>query len=622
MNKFLDNVLYKKYRELIVVVIDLGIVLFSYLAAIFLKLDFDLSKYVTYGYRNFLKYIVLVLIVYLISFLAFRVHKSLWSYIGIRETITIAASIAVSTFMLVAVIVFTATGLFLVSITIIAGLLSLLLMLNVRVTYRLIREYGSDKKVPQKNALIVGAGDGGYILLKEIERNKKHHVRIIGFVDDQRFKKVISGKNILGDTYELPKLIEKYKIDIVYIAIPSASKSELQRIVGLCQSSQVEIKIMQKSDSIIIDNDEQAEYPIKPVSINDLLGRGEVSLNTSEIQSYITNKTVLVTGAGGSIGSELCHQISKFKPKKLALLDIYENNLFYLEQEFFRNAMHGKISKDIEIVSYIASVRDKESISRIISNVQPDVVYHAAAHKHVPLMETSPLEAIKNNIFGTKNVIDACIENKVPRFILISTDKAVNPTSVMGATKRMAEMILQSKADNGVTHLAAVRFGNVLGSNGSVIPIFEKQISEGGPVTITHRDIERYFMTIPEAAQLVLQAGYYANKGEIFILDMGESVKILDLAEKMIRLSGYIPYEDIEIVEIGLRPGEKMYEELTLSEEKVYNTKNRSINVNEPIKISQKQIEEKLFALQKLIKENAPPETARETILKLIKTEK
>lgn len=619
MNKFLDNVIYRKYRELIVMALDLCIVLFSYLAAIFLKLDFDLSKYMTYGYRNFLKYIVLVLVVYLISFMSFRVHKSLWSYIGVRETITIAVSIAVSTFILTAIIIFTSTDLFLVSITIIAGLLCLLLMLNVRVTYRLMRNYALDKKAPQKNALIVGAGDGGYILLKEIERNPKHKARVIGFVDDQRFKKVIAGKNILGDTYELPRLVEKYKISIVFIAIPSASKNELQRIVGLCQSSNVEIKIMQKSDSLIIDNDQQPDYPIQPVTITDLLGRGEVSLNTNEIQSYLTGKTVLVTGAGGSIGSELCHQISKFKPKKLILLDIYENNLYYLEQEFFRNAMHGKISKEIEIISYVASIRDKESINQIIAQVQPDVVYHAAAHKHVPLMETSPLEAIKNNVFGTKNVIDVCIENKVPHFILISTDKAVNPTSVMGATKRMAEMILQSKADNGVTKLAAVRFGNVLGSNGSVIPIFEKQISEGGPVTITHRDIERYFMTIPEAAQLVLQAGYYANKGEIFVLDMGESVKILDLAEKMIRLSGYIPYEDIDIVEIGLRPGEKMYEELTLSEERVYMTKNKAINISEPIKVSATKIEEKLSTLQKLIEKNVSTQTAREVLLKIIK---
>ncbi len=619
MKQFMDTAAFKKNRELILMVMDLFIVLFSYLAAIFLKLDFDFTRYLAYGYRYFLKYLGFVLIVNLISFWAFRVHKSLWSYIGVREIITIALSIAASSLLLVAFIVLTSTDLFWVSITIIAGLLCLLIMLNVRVTYRLIRKYSADKNTPHKNALIVGAGDGGYILLKEIEHNAKYDARVIGFVDDQRFKKVISGKNILGDTYELPKIIDKYNIDVVFIAIPSAPKADLRRIVNLCQSSNVEIKIMQKSDNLIIDNDKQPFYPIQSVSITDLLGRGELSLNADEIKSYLMEKTVMVTGAGGSIGSELCHQIAKFKPKKLILLDIYENNLYYLEQEFLRDILHGKMSRDVQIKTYIASIRDKVSIDLIIKEEKPDVVYHAAAHKHVPLMETSPLEAIKNNVFGTKNVIDTCIENKVPYFILISTDKAVNPTSVMGATKRMAELILQSEASNGFTKLAAVRFGNVLGSNGSVIPIFEKQIAEGGPLTITHRDIVRYFMTIPEAAQLVLQAGYYAQSGEIFVLDMGEPVKILDLAEKMIRLSGYVPYDDIDIIEIGLRPGEKMYEELVLYEEKVYNTKNKSISVSEPIPIAKEIIRQKLSVLQQLIDENAPIDTVKETLLAIIK---
>lgn len=362
---------------------------------------------------------------------------------------------------------------------------------------------------------------------------------------------------------------------------------------------------------------------VADIKIEDLLGRGEIHLDQSEISSYLQDQVVVVTGAGGSIGSELCRQIVKFQPRKLVMIDINENSLYMLEQEFRRHIEHGQMSQNIEMKSLIASIRDKKAIDEIFSRYHPDVVYHAAAHKHVPLMETRPMEAIKNNVFGTNNVIHSCIEHRVKRFIMISTDKAVNPTNVMGATKRMTEMILQANGHNGVTKMAAVRFGNVLGSNGSVIPIFKAQIAEGGPVTLTSKEIIRYFMTIPEAAQLVLQAGYYADQGDIFVLDMGEPVKILDLAEKMIRLAGLKPYEDIEIKEIGLRPGEKMFEELRLDGEDTTRTKNDLIYKNAPMDISVEDIDARLSQLHNVIyKENVTPSEIKETILNLIISDK
>lgn len=477
--------------------------------------------------------------------------------------------------------------------------------------------------IPRKNALIIGAGDAGYILLKEMIQNDKFHVNVVGFIDDKRYNNMVSGYKVLGDTYDLPDIVSKYGVEEAFIAIPSADKTNIRRIYDICQTCKLETKIMKRGDTIVeddLDRDYDAKkYPVQDISIEDLLGRGEIHLDQAEIKSYLTGQVVVVTGAGGSIGSELCRQIVKFNPKELVMIDINENSLYMLEQEFNRNRVHGSLNPEIKILSLIASIRDFTAISDIFKDKEPSVVFHAAAHKHVPLMETRPMEAIKNNVFGTNNVIKACIKHKVSRFIMISTDKAVNPTNVMGATKRMTEMILQANGKNGVTKMAAVRFGNVLGSNGSVIPIFKQQIAEGGPVTITDKNIIRYFMTIPEAAQLVLQAGFYADKGEIFVLDMGEPVKILDLAEKMIRMSGYKPYDEIDIVEIGLRPGEKMYEELKLDGETRTRTKNDLIYKNQIMDITETQINEKLNVLSKLLNEKIENSEYKETILDLIK---
>lgn len=624
LDAFFANPIYKKCREGILCTIDLSIVLVSFFLAYFSKVDFNLYRLGTIDALSIAVALIVVLIVYTLSFLIFRIHKSLWKYIGLVEAFRIGLSVFCASLVLTLAVLFSSLNGFYISVIFIAGLLTILLMFNVRLVYRLLRKYASklNDEGPRENVIIVGAGDGGYILSKEIAQNDKMNVNVVGFADDKRVNKVINGQRVLGSTYDLPELVTKYQINTAYIAIPSATKAEIRRINDICQSLKLKTKIMKEADTLLEDEGTSVKHPIADISIEDLLGRGEIKLQQEEIGSYIGNRVIAVTGAGGSIGSELCRQIVRFKPKQLVMIDINENSLYMLEQEFNRNKVHDVMSKEIEILSLIVSIRDYAAMNQVFKQYQPEVVFHAAAHKHVPLMETRPQEAIKNNVFGTNNVIQACIKNKVSRFIMISTDKAVNPTNVMGATKRMTEMLLQANGDNGVTKMAAVRFGNVLGSNGSVIPIFKQQIAEGGPVTITDKNIVRYFMTIPEAAQLVLQAGYYADKGEIFVLDMGEPVKILDLAEKMIRLSGYKPYEDIDIIEIGLRPGEKMYEELHLSGETRTKTKNDLIFRNNVMGIEKAELEKKLERLSAALKEECARAEYRSLMLELISSDK
>lgn len=619
ISKFLKNPIYKKYRTLLICLVDLFIVAVSYFFALYIaSMNFILSEIEDMEQGSIFEGFILTLIVYLASFLIFRIYKSLWKYTGPSEVIRIVLAVMVAVlFSLLARPFLPIRGMELRTI-VVTGVFVILLMCNVRLGYRLLRRHESEGK-KTKNAVIIGAGDAGYILCKEIIQNHSFDANVVGFIDDARAGKMVYGKKVLADTDHMGEIVEKHKITMAFIAIPSASKKDIRRIYELCRNLNLETKIMKQGDELLENPDAPKHYPVEDISIEDLLGRGEIHLDQHEISSYISGKVIAVTGAGGSIGSELCRQIVKFKPKELLMIDINENSLYMLEQEFNRDRMHGRIDKDIIIDSYIASIRDRGAIDSIFHNKKPEVVYHAAAHKHVPLMETRPMEAVKNNVFGTNNVIQCCIKNKVSRFIMISTDKAVNPTNVMGATKRMTEMILQANGNNGVTKMAAVRFGNVLGSNGSVIPIFKNQIKEGGPITITDKNIIRYFMTIPEAAQLVLQAGYYADKGEIFVLDMGEPVKILDLAEKMIRLSGLEPYKDIDIVEIGLRPGEKMFEELRLDGEDTSKTKNDLIFVNHVMGITMKEIEKKLAVLANLLSENASRQQFRNTMLEIIK---
>ncbi|NBK98691.1 MAG: polysaccharide biosynthesis protein [Erysipelotrichia bacterium] len=621
LDKIYENKLYRANRTKILFLFDSVIVLISYLIAYWARIDFAFR--ITDKVRNIetLWFVLLVVIIYAISFFAFKIYKSLWIFISSKEVLRLAFANIFATALIMIITWFSTHDMFFISVEFIAGLLSILMMFSFRTSYRLYRRYtlvnNNDKK---ENVLIIGAGSAGNLLLKEILQNDNFNYKVIGFVDDVRVNLMVAGYPVLGTTNDLVALKEKYKIDTAIIAIRSASKADVRRIVEQVQQAKLNVKIMGDPEKIINNpNMLKQKTSVQDVKIEDLLGRGEIRLDQKEIEEYISNRIVCVTGAGGSIGSELCRQIIKFKPNILLMIDINENALYMLEQEFNRDKVHGKIKEDIVILSTIASIRDKKAINELFAQYKPDVVYHAAAHKHVPLMETRPMEAIKNNVFGTNNVIQCCIKNKVKRFIMISTDKAVNPTNVMGATKRMTEMILQANGNNGVTKMAAVRFGNVLGSNGSVIPIFKKQIEEGGPVTITDKKIIRYFMTIPEAAQLVLQAGYYADSGEIFVLDMGEPVKIIDLAEKLIRLSGFEPYEDIEIREIGLRPGEKMFEELHLGGETFEKTKNDLIFKNHVMRIEKEEIEEILEKLDKLLKhKNTTNSVIKKTILDLI----
>ncbi len=618
INYILKNPLYKKYRELLISLIDLLIVAVSYFCAFFIvTLNFRFSAMAELTVFSLLQGVVLLLACYFVSFMAFRINRSMWKYTGPSEVMHIVAAVIMAMILTLIFRPLVPIRTQEVRTIVVTGMFVILLMCCVRLAYRLLRRREAEVN-RTKNALIIGAGDGGYILCREIMQNRSIDAHVVGFVDDARVGKIVYGKKVLCDTLHMGKIVEKYDVQMALIAIPSASTKDIRRIYELCRGLNLEVKIMKKGDSMLESADAKKRYPVEDINIEDLLGRGEIHLDQHEVSSYLSGKTVAVTGAGGSIGSELCRQIMKFHPKELVMIDINENSLYMLEQEFNRARIHHRLYEDIVVDSYIASIRDRISIDYIFSTKQPDVVFHAAAHKHVPLMETRPMEAIKNNVFGTNNVIQCCIRNKVPRFIMISTDKAVNPTNVMGATKRMTEMILQANGDNGVTKMAAVRFGNVLGSNGSVIPIFRNQIREGGPVTITDRNITRYFMTIPEAAQLVLQAGYYADRGEIFVLDMGEPVKILDLAEKMIRLAGLEPYKDIDIMEIGLRPGEKMFEELRLDGEDTERTKNDLIFVNHVMRITRTEIDEKLDELARMIADKVPEPQLKQRLLEMI----
>lgn len=620
LHVFFENTIYRKHREKLLLILDLLIVLFSYLIAYWSKNDFQLrTMQLGLTGTEVAVGLFVLLIVYAFSFAFFKVYKSLWKYIGVDELLRLTASniLAMIIVMFLSQLYF---GMFsLISLELIAGVYALIIMSGVRVLYRLLRRYSINKNAKEVKTIIIGAGDAGNLLLRELRQNNSLNYKIVGFIDDFKKDLMIGGYPILGTTEDLAKIKSKYNIESALIAISHVNQKDLRRIYDECVNNGLDTKIM----NFQFKNNTKNNSVVADIKIEDLLGRGEIHLDQSEISSYLQDQVVVVTGAGGSIGSELCRQIVKFQPRKLIMIDINENSLYMLEQEFKRHIEHGQMSQNIEMKSLIASIRDKKAIDEIFSRYHPDVVYHAAAHKHVPLMETRPMEAIKNNVFGTNNVIHSCIEHRVKRFIMISTDKAVNPTNVMGATKRMTEMILQANGHNGVTKMAAVRFGNVLGSNGSVIPIFKAQIAEGGPVTLTSKEIIRYFMTIPEAAQLVLQAGYYADQGDIFVLDMGEPVKILDLAEKMIRLAGLKPYEDIEIKEIGLRPGEKMFEELRLDGEDTTRTKNDLIYKNAPVDISVEDIDARLSQLHNVIyKENVTPSEIKETILNLIISDK
>ncbi|EGP4844474.1 MULTISPECIES: polysaccharide biosynthesis protein [Enterococcus] len=496
----------------------------------------------------------------------FKVFTRINRYTNLREIIAIFGSLSASDASSILILLFINRR-YSLRLVIFAYLLSLLLIIGSRLIWRIYIETKNMRYVSvdsAKNTLIVGAGEGGRILYNSFLGSKTaQDIQVVGFVDDDPNKRntYLSGKKVLGALKDIPELIEKYDIQMVTIAIPSLSRKKLRRIFELVESARVKVNTMPSIEELA--SGKISVSKLKTIDVVDLLGRDEVKLDIESIKDQITDKVILVTGAGGSIGSEICRQIIQFNPAKLLLLGHGENSIYLIDRELRTHHQNCPT----EIVPIIADIQDREKINEIMEQYHPDIVYHAAAHKHVPLMEYNPKEAVKNNIFGTKNVAEAAKAAKVKNFVMVSTDKANNPPNVMGSTKRIAEMIVTGLNEEGCTKFSAVRFGNVLGSRGSVIPVFREQIAQGGPITVTDFRMTRYFMTIPEASRLVIQSGALAKGGEIFILDMSEPVKIVDLAKNMIRLSGYSE-DEIEIIETGIRPGEKLYEELLLDKER------------------------------------------------------
>jgi FlaA1/EpsC-like NDP-sugar epimerase len=492
----------------------------------------------------------------------YRLYHRAWEYASVGEMIGIVRAVTLS-ILVAGIIQYAVNGNVYVRVLGITWMLHIILIGGSRFSWRMFRDSYIRPQTEKKRALIVGAGSAGSMLVRQLKKSQDTDLFPVGFIDDdpKKQKLQIYGVTVFGKTKDIPDLVDILNVETIVIAIPSLNKKEIQKIYLECSKTKVKTQIMPLIEDLI--SGKVSVNQIREVQVEDLLGRKPVELDINSISKKITGKTILVTGAGGSIGSEICRQISKFKPKKLLLLGHGENSIYQIDME-----LRNRYGKDFEIIPIIADVQDRDRIFEVMSVHVPDVVYHAAAHKHVPLMEYNPKEAVKNNVIGTKNVAEAADMFGVKTFVLVSTDKAVNPTNVMGSTKRIAEMVIQQLNKTSQTNYVAVRFGNVLGSRGSVIPLFKKQIQAGGPVTVTHPDMTRYFMTIPEASRLVMQAGALARGGEIFVLDMGEPVKIVDLAKNLIHLSGY-NIDEIGIKYAGIRPGEKMFEEL-LGENEVH----------------------------------------------------
>ncbi|WP_100065704.1 polysaccharide biosynthesis protein [Miniphocaeibacter massiliensis] len=575
-------------RTIALIVLDILLINFSYIFGLFLKFEGALPKIYLDKYLSYAIYITLLQIV---IFYIFGLYKTMWRYASISEFIKVISAIVIAT-VISAMIFITTEAALPRSIYVLALLLEIFLIGGIRFLSRaryIISPINGQNKKPRmdaKRTMIIGAGEAGVMVLKELRKHSEISSVPVAFIDDDISKKSknVMGVPVVGNRYEIIKVAKNYKIEEIILAMPSISREEQREILEICNKTKIKTKII-PGYYRVIEEDKFDLSSIREVEIEDLLGRDEIKLDTNSLEEFIKDRVILVTGAGGSIGSELCRQIIKYAPKLLVMVDIYENNVYDIQNELKRTYKNPKIEVLID------SIRDLERMEFIFSKYKPEVVFHAAAHKHVPLMEDSPISAIKNNVFGTLNLLNCSDKYNVDKFVNISTDKAVNPTSVMGCTKRVCEIMIQIMNKKSKTDFVAVRFGNVLGSNGSVIPLFKKQIKEGGPVTVTHPDIIRYFMTITEACQLVMQAGAIARGGEIFILDMGEPVKIVDLANKLIELSGLVPNEDIKIEFTGLRPGEKLYEELLLNTENSNKTEFDKIFIENPYEHDEDKLE-------------------------------
>ncbi len=602
-------------RVALLVVLDILVITLSGFLALYIRFDFSFHKmdrtYVSYE----LRYLPVSLILTILLFVVCRLYRSVWRFASTTELLNVIAACTGS--MVSQILVMTLIKMRMpIGYYLIKYFMLILGVGSLRFAYRILRMLqerragiGGDAR---KKTMVVGAGEAGAMIIKEFQNSRYLDQKVCCVIDDNESKqgKYLRGVKIMGTRNDIRFLAHELHIDEIVVALPSASQPEVRKILQICQETGCDLRVLPGIYQMI--NGEVSVSRLRKVEIEDLLGREPIKLQIESVMDYVSGKTILVTGGGGSIGSELCRQIAAHKPKRLVIVDIYENNAYDIQQELKHT------HPQLDLVVLIASVRNTHRMNSIFEAYRPEIVYHAAAHKHVPLMEDSPNEAIKNNVFGTYKTALAADRYGVRRFVLISTDKAVNPTNIMGASKRICEMIIQMMNGRSKTDFVAVRFGNVLGSNGSVIPLFKKQIEQGGPVTVTHPEIIRYFMTIPEAVSLVLQAGALAKGGEIFVLDMGEPVKILDLAKNLIRLSGYRPFEDIQIEFTGLRPGEKLYEELLMSEEGLKDTENELIHIGKPIDFDEEKFLKDLEELRKLA--DGDSDRIRQKVRKIVPT--
>lgn len=615
----------KKYsiRVVILLFADIISVVIAYFLALYVRFDMRLSWVPEHYMVNVLNTLPFIIITTLIVYKIFHLYRSIWRYASVTEAYHIVlAYITIGIATIIENIIFWRVGLDIPrGVVLIAYGLSLVGCIIIRFGYRMLRFFkqkrirsrGGDETV---NVLVVGAGQAAKELIGDLRLGNHTEYRVMAFVDDNPLKvgRYLEGIKVAGNRYDIHDLVKKYDIGLIILAIPSAKSSDRVEILNICKDTGCRLKMVPGIYQIVSGDVRVSK--LRDVKIEDLLDRDEVKLNLDEIKASIEGKVIMVTGGGGSIGSELCRQIASSHPKQLIIFDIYENNAYAIQQELKR-----KYGDSLDLVVLIGSVRNTSRVTSIIKTYHPYAIYHAAAHKHVPLMEDSPCEAVKNNVMGTYKLANAAARNGVKRFLLISTDKAVNPTSLMGATKRICEMIIQMMDRKfSDTCFMAVRFGNVLGSNGSVIPLFKKQIKAGGPVTVTDPDIIRYFMTIPEAVSLVLEASYYAKGGEIFVLDMGKPVRIDDMARNLIRLSGFKPDEDIKIVYTGLRPGEKLFEELLMDEEGMKDTPNKLIHIGHPIEMDDNKFLDQIRMLDRVSREEVPPMEMKRVVSEVVPT--